>query len=563
MRRFGSFLPLRWATFAILAAIALWAGVLPSLWPMFLPYAVLTLASAVLAISGRKVASERPLAVLTGLQFLAEIVVDTTIIQATGAINSPFSALFILTIVSAALAYRLIGTLLTASLASLSYSFVVWLSHSPSLSAGKMQSALESALGSGDSVFYSVFLHLLIFYLIAFISGYLAERIRERDRQLADTSRALQRAKLDTDDILRHLNSGLLTIDTEGRIIFFNRAAERILGYREEEVKGMSCQDVFADRMPDLSRTLMLRLEDSRHSPRMEIAVGLADGTSIPLGLSTSELLERPGVVRGVIAIFTDLSDAKRLEAKVRAHDRLAAVGELSASIAHEIRNPLAAISGSVELLKRELEVSNDSARLMDLIVKESDRLSVITTEFLEYARIDSPVFTKVELCHLVGDVIQVLHHHSNFRDHVKLVIDADESITYVVADDHLTRQLILNLAVNALEAIEGRPGTVTFRIVTDRREGVVALHIQDDGPGIPKKNLRSIYQPFFSTKRHGTGLGLAIVHRVVAAQKLKLRVSSEENVGTTFVTEFSLWRPHRVGDPAEVVIGSASEPVV
>ena len=545
MRQFGSFLTLRWATFTILIAIALWARVLPTLWPLFLLYALLTLVTAVMALTGRQRAFGRPMAVLTGLQFLAEILVDTTIIQATGTINSPFSALFILTIVSAALAYRLVGTLMTASLASMAYSFVVWLDHSPSISTGKIQSALQSALGSGDSVFYSVFLHLLIFYLIAFISGYLAERIRERDRQLADTSRALQRAKLDTDDILRHVNSGLLTIDTEGKIIFFNRAAERILGYREEEVKGMSCQDAFAERMPDLSRTLMQRLEDSRHAPRLELSIGLSDGTKVPLGLSTSGLMERPGVMRGVIAIFTDLSDAKRLEAKVRAHDRLAAVGELSASIAHEIRNPLAAISGSVELLKRQLYVTDDCARLMDLIVKESDRLSVITTEFLEYARIDSPVFTKVELCHLVGDVIQVLHHHPDFQEHVRLVIDADESITYVVADDHLTRQLILNLAVNALEAIEGRPGTVTFRIVIDQVGGTVALHIQDDGPGIPKKNLRSIYQPFFSTKKHGTGLGLAIVHRVVAAQKLKLQVSSEVGAGTTFVTEFLLWSSH------------------
>jgi two-component system sensor histidine kinase PilS (NtrC family) len=530
---------------------------------LFLPYALLTVATAMYVITGSRRSLARPMAFMMGLLFLIEIAADTVIIEATGAINSPFSALFILTIVSAALAYRLVGTLLVASLASLSYSYVVWLDHSPAISAGKMKGALESALGAGDSVFYSVFLHLLIFYLIAFVSGYLAERIRQRDRQLADTSRALQRAKLDTDDILRHLNSGLLTIDTEGRIIFFNRAAERILGYREEEVKGLPCVDAFSERMPSLARTLMQRLEDGRHAPRMEISIVCSDGTIVPLGLSTSGLMERPGVMRGVIAIFTDLSDAKRLEAKVRAHDRLAAVGELSASIAHEIRNPLAAISGSVELLKRELQVSGDCERLMDLIVKESDRLSIITTEFLEYARIDSPVFTKVELCHLVGDVIQVLHHHPNFRDHVRLVIDADDATVYAVADDHLTRQLVMNLATNALEAIESKSGTVTFRLTTDRDGGTVALHVQDDGPGIPKENLRSLYQPFFSTKKHGTGLGLAIAHRVAVAQKLKLAVSSEVGVGTTFVIEFNLWRPNRVDDSHEYAPAMTSSPLI
>jgi two-component system sensor histidine kinase PilS (NtrC family) len=510
----------------------------------------------VLALVGRGRRFVSLLTIITALQFLAEIVVDSAIICATGTVNSPFSALFILTIVSAALAYRLVGTLLTASLASLAYAYIVWLGIASGSTSGSRGSALESVLGAGDSIFYSVFLHILIFYLRAFISGYLAERIKERDRQLADTSRALQRARLDTDDILRHLNSGLLTIDASGYVIFFNRAAERILGYREEDVKGMHCQDVFAERMPNLSQTLQRRLEDKLHAPRLEIEIRRGDRDTIPLGLSTSCLTEHSGALRGVIAIFSDLTEAKELEAKVRTQDRLAAVGELSASIAHEIRNPLAAISGSVEVLKEDLELSGDAARLMELIVKESDRLSMITTEFLEYARIDSPVLTKVELCHLIGDVIQVLHHHPGYREGMRLLVEADDAITYVIADDHLTRQLLINLAVNAVEAFEGRPGTVTFRIVTDAVNEIVELYVEDNGPGVSSENLRRVYQPFFSTKKHGTGLGLAIVHRVAVAQKLKLSVDSQLDVGTTFMIEFRLCSaspaPNAAVDPFE-----------
>ena len=218
---------------------------------------------------------------------------------------------------------------------------------------------------------------------------------------------ALRRARLETDDILRHLNSGLLTVDARGNIIYFNRAAERILGYHEEDVKGMLCDEVFAERMPCLAQCLRDGLIAGLEHPRKELEITNLRGQKLPLGLSTSILREEDREMRGIIAIFSDLTEAKQLEAKVRTADRLAAVGELSASIAHEIRNPLAAISGSVEVLKREQQVSHENNRLMTLIVKESDRLTNILNEFLSYARIDRPAYNKVEICHLISEVLE------------------------------------------------------------------------------------------------------------------------------------------------------------
>ena len=351
------------------------------------------------------------------------------------------------------------GTLVVASLVSAAYSFIIWLGFSQQVTDELNMQALQTIFSTQDYVFYSIFLHILIFYLVAFISGYLAERLSHQDKKLADASLALKRARLETDDILKHLNSGLLTIDPFGYIIYFNRAAEKILGYREEEVRGMRCEEVFAERMPRLASYLMDAVRFGQDFPRTEIEILNGARKSLPLGLSISVLTEEGKGLRGVIAIFTDLTDAKQLEQRARAADRLAAVGELSASIAHEIRNPLAAISGSVEVLANDLKPQGENARLMELIVKESHRLSKILTDFLSYARVSRPTYNKVELCHILSDVIELLRHHEAFRENITVQFESESSIVYVVGDEDQIKQIVMNLAINGCEAFGGEGG--------------------------------------------------------------------------------------------------------
>ena len=465
------------------------------------------------------------------------------VIYASGNIHSQFSALFILTIVSAALYYRLVGTLVVASLVSTAYTYIIWLGLHQEGGADGTMSALKTIFSASDSVFYAIFLHILIFYLVAFIAGYLADRVRKEKAALDDTSRQLRRARLETDDILRHLNSGLLTVDAAGYIVYFNRAAEKILGYREEEIKGLRASEAFAGRMPQLSDRLHQALELRQDEPRKEISIDSVAGRTVPLGLSTSVLLEEQGHVRGVIAIFSDLTEAKALEAKVRAADRLAAVGELSASIAHEIRNPLAAISGSVEVLKGELELDGQNRQLMELIVKESHRLSRILSDFLDYARIAKPRYDKVDLHRTVNDVIELLRHHHTFSENTRITFDSEESIVYVVGDADLFRQLLLNLAINACDALEGNRGEISFRVEVDRVAEAVVLHVRDSGPGMSEDQLEKVFQPFYSTKKHGTGLGLSIVHRICTMLSLGLDVTSLPGYGTTFNIGFQPYR--------------------
>lgn len=545
LKKLGWFIPLRLASFVILfAVVVLWMRYPSFLRLEFILYAALTLCFTLLLAFDHRLKLPNVTSSVIGLQFLFEILIEAGIIYATGNVNSPFSALFILTIVSAALAYGLVGTLLMASLVSVGYAFIIWLglvnSGHPTLSV----QALKTVFLGEDNVFYSVFLHILIFYLVAFISGYLAQKLKLQNRELAVASQALKKARLETDDILRHVSSGLLTIDAQGSLIYFNRAAERILGYREEDVKGMACCEVFAERMPELAESLMDGIKSNIQYPRREITIINDKQVGLPLGLSTSILTEDAHILRGVIAIFSDLTEAKALEAKARTADRLAAIGELSASIAHEIRNPLASISGSVEVLKQELRLDGQNAKLMTLIVKESHRLSKILSEFLSYARIDRPAYNKVELCHLLSEVIDILVHHDSYHRGIGIGIESDESFVYVIGDDDLLKQVLLNLSVNACEAIGPDGGEVVFRVTVNRENNAVELCIRDTGGGISTEDIKRIYQPFFSTKRQGTGLGLSVVHRICSAMRVNVSVTSAPGEGTTFHLDMPLFSP-------------------
>lgn len=551
-RRLAWFLALRLATFVILfGVVVLWMGFPGFLRFPFFQYAAVTLGFTLLLAFDKRRHFRNVTTTVIALQFMYEIIIESGVIYATGNINSPFSALFILTIVSAALVYRLVGTLLLASLVSLAYTFIIWLGLSSTNPRFSLQ-ALQTVFSTQETAFYSIFLHLLIFYLAAFISGYLAERLRSQDRRLADTSRRLRQAKLETDEILRHLNSGLITVDADGHIVYFNCAAERILGYREEDVKGMSCREVFAERMPDLAASLMDGIQRRVAQLRQEMEITNGHGIPVPIGLSISILTDDEDTTRGVIAIFSDLTDAKDLEAKVRAADRLAAIGELSASIAHEIRNPLAAISGSVEVLKGEVQVAGENGRLMDLIIKESQRLNNILSEFLHYARIDRPAYTKVDLCRSVADVIHLIRHHSACRPSITLDFSADRSIAYVIGDEGLITQLLLNLGVNACEAFGEEGGNVSFRINHNPDRRTVTLLVEDNGPGISPDLLQKIYQPFFSTKKQGTGLGLSIVDRICSSLQAPLNIASVPGKGTCFTIEFRVYAqaPHEAAAP-------------
>ncbi len=545
-------LPLRLTTYILVSGIVIFALHFPRfLQSYFVLYSFTTLSLPVIYLINRWVKLDILHRFLPFIQSLAEITVVIGIVYTTGSINSVFSGIFVLTIISAALVSRLAGTLSIASLISLAYAACIWLSLGIEGHPGSSSKALEAIFLSQDVTFYSIFLHILTYFLVAFISGFLVERIKTRDRQLADTSLALRQAKLETDDILKHLNSGLLTIDRSAKIVYFNRAGEDILGYREENIKGKDFREIFSSRMPHLARMLEDALIVNKASDRGEIEIIDENGRKVPIGLSTSLLLDDNRQVRGVIAIFQDLTETKKLEEKIRAADKLAAVGELSAAIAHEIRNPMAAISGSVEVLRSELEVSGENKRLMDLIVRESCRLNEILSDFLLYARSNRALISRVELCRLVSDVFEVIKHHPSFKPNMAMKFASAESYIYVYSDQDQLRQILINLIVNACQALGDRGGEINIDI-DYLEDGKVLLQVGDNGPGIDDATLPKIFDPFYSTKRDGTGLGLAIVSRLAASLNIEVSISTGAGKGTTFYLTFKGSSPGRVNSDSQ-----------
>ena len=483
------------------------------------------------------------------LQIAAELAVISMVVHFTGGMRSPYNSLYLMTIISAALSYRLVGTLFVAACAASSFFMVVW------IEAGRQASRLWSPEVWGalrhmpDEDFYTIFLRLCIFFLCAFAGGYLAERLYSKDEALAHTSEALKIAKLETGDILKHLRSGVLTLDLGANIVYFNRAAEEILSLPEKKVRGRSLRDALGVDYPELADRLDWVLATQQMDSRSELVIRRPDGKTLPVGLSTSVLSGGNGRPRGVIAVFADLTEVKQIEEKLRRQDRLAAIGELSAGIAHEIRNPLAAISGSVEVLRSELDLSGENARLLELIVKESARLNKILSDFLLYARMSPVVTGRVCVATILHEVFEITKRHFQQTGIGSLDLTeevADRTMMVEADPDHL-KQILINLIFNGVEACEGGDRRVIARVRshtvtrTDAARGLLqegewaSIAICDLGGGIPESILERLYEPFVSTKTNGTGLGLAVVKRLVDNCGGRLHVQTKLGEGTTF----------------------------
>jgi two-component system sensor histidine kinase PilS (NtrC family) len=341
---------------------------------------------------------------------------------------------------------------------------------------------------------------------------------------------------------MRNMAGGLITVDHEGKIIHFNPAAERILGFREVDVMGKSCQEVFGQRMSSLGEKIMETLENGVIHARCEVVVGGRGRDSKPIGLTTALVQDEKGYAGGVVVNFQDLTEVKRMEEMVRRTDRLAAVGELSASIAHEIRNPLASISGAVEVLKETATLSGENDKLLHLIIRESDRLNKIVSEFLQFARLQIPSAKCIHLNRVVDDVLCLLKNHPHYHNDITIMNSIGRDAVMVQFDEDQLKQLLINLMVNGMEAMpdggELRIGLIPGlgargRAVEDR---YIRLYISDTGVGIDKNIRDRIFEPFVSTKKEGTGLGLSIVQRILEYNHGKIELETDEPRRVTFV---------------------------
>lgn len=456
-------------------------------------------------------------------QVLLDVLLVTGVVHVTGGPESSFAPLYILVISAGALLLPLPGGVLIGAFASMVY-------------------FADLAWGHQGTFTLEVALRIGLFAMVAIATGLLGDRLRRAGQQLGAVASELEQLRLDTDDILANLSTGVLTIDGERRLVYVNPAAEALLGLDLADAIGKPVLDRIDSVAPGMGETLLRALGDRRTRGRFRATLrrGIEE---VRLGVSTA-LLDRGGGQRpSLTAIFEDVTDLERIDELNLRTERLEAVAALSASLAHEIKNPLASIRSAVEQLASDRIGVDDRGLLGRLVLTESDRLSRLLSEFLDYSGVRLGAKERVELRRIVHDVVAVAKQHPDLEG-VDLRLEIDDDPVPVQGDPDLLHRALLNLVLNAAQ--HAGPSGVVVVSVEDERfrrtpRGVnirnpVRLCVRDSGPGVPPEVEARIFDPFFSTRKGGSGLGLAVVHRAVEAHAGVVFVERAIEGGAQFV---------------------------
>jgi two-component system sensor histidine kinase PilS (NtrC family) len=370
------------------------------------------------------------------------------------------------------------------------------------------------------------------------LSGTLAEQLHLADQSLREKEQGLTRLQAFHENIVRSISSGVFTADATGAVTSFNPAAQEVTGYSVLQVLGRSWREIFnwhpnepTDEGPALAVPAMTRFE---------VECKGANGNRLVLGMTVSPLHEQDEP-HGLVGVFKDLTQIRDLEEEMRRKEWLANLGEMSAGMAHEIRNPLGALAGAMQMLRKEAISDATDRRLMDIAVREATRLDAIITEFLQYARPPALDLAEHNIDKILAETLDLVQHEVRNRKQITIATSLAGGSLSAQVDQNQMRQVFWNLATNAFDAMpDGGKLTITTgsrHIDAGGRKGdVVEIAFQDTGEGIAPGNLDKIFLPFFTTKKEGSGLGLAAVHRIVDLHGGWIKVESQPQQGTRFV---------------------------
>lgn len=512
----------------------------PELFPFEIVIAVLGLVFAIslVFIGSVPFVEEHPW--LADVHTASDALVISLLVATTGGVTSLFTPLYFLPIIAASAVRFRRGTLEIAGLVTVLYCGIVLLHYLDARGQITLQALLAPRLDlpSGDVALYTVGLNVFSFLTVALLSGSLAERWRQADVDLERASEEIADLQLFNAFVVDNLVSGLATADHENRVITFNRAAEAITGEPRDLVVGRRAPGVLQLTSADAGA-----LEADQHGARVrrvDLHYRRSDGGSIDMGLSAARL-PLPNGRLGYIYTFQDVTEVKRLERDAQTRQRLAAVGEMAAGISHEIRNPLGSMSGSLQILRRELTLTGDQAQLMDIVLKESDRLNHTIRSFLTYARPERTVVGPVDLRTVIAEAVTLLRHSPDRDERHELLVAAPDDPVVVDADEGQVKQIVWNLATNGLRAMPSG-GHLTLGVgwhMTGAGDRQAVLSVTDQGVGIPQSEIDQIFQPFRGNFARGSGLGLAIVHRIASEHGATINVESTLGRGTTFRLTF------------------------
>jgi two-component system sensor histidine kinase PilS (NtrC family) len=475
---------------------------------------------------------------MVDVQFALDVVLISAYIHVTGGITSYFSLLYVMPVIAASTIRFRRGALQVATLGAVLYLGLVMLQYSHVELPGVL-SMPAVVLPTLRYAQYTVAINVGGFFAVAMLSGSLAEGLRSAGARLESASLEMADLRAFNEYVIDSLLSGLATADANCRLLTFNRAATLITGVSADKAVGTDVRDVL--QLPTEFRN-RFDLLAKRRAMRVDYRFRVSDDRSIELGVTAATLVFPDGR-RGYLFTFQDVTDVKRLERDARLQQRLAAVGEMAAGIAHEIRNPLASMSGSIQVLRQELTLNAEQAQLMDIVLRESERLNDTIRSFLAYARPQQKLaVAKLDVRHVVGDTAMLLRNGTDVKEGHVVDVEVPDDAVWYEADEHQLKQVVWNLATNGLRAMPGG-GRLLLGVQIDRasRDGDLLITVQDQGRGIPPDEIESIFQPFRSTFEKGTGLGLAIVHRIVTDYNGNIEVSSSVGVGTTMVVRLPL----------------------
>jgi len=471
----------------------------------------------------------RQIRTITYAQIVWDVILVTTLILITGGVNSPYAFLYFLSIISASVLLTRFDAYYTASLCVILYGAILDFQYYGRLVPLGLSQLPAQRYGAGY-IFYLIFLHSASFYLTAYLAGSLSERARRSESALQEKAIDYEELERLNSSIVSTIDSGLLTINSEARIRVFNRYAEVLTGVSQMEAYDRPLYQVipgFAAFQDGIFGALNGEFEHKRR-----------DGERMLLSFKSVPLTDKEGETAGAILDLHDLTEMKRMAGELKRADRLAAVGELSARMAHEIRNPLAAISGSVQLVALRQWVDEKDKRLFSIILRETDRLDGLLRNFLFYAKPSQPNKVPLNLRRVIADLCALLSTDPRLG-RVRIENGLPDDLV-VVFDKDQCSQIFWNLLVNGAESItgEGRiviEGELERGIAGDAGDGdQVRICVRDSGCGMSQADVKRVFEPFFTTKQGGTGLGLATVYRIVETHGGRISVASVQGEGTT-----------------------------
>jgi two-component system sensor histidine kinase PilS (NtrC family) len=491
----------------------------------------LTYALSVIYLSTLKYVDRYPW--IADAQLGADAILVSAFIHVTGGITSYFSSLYLLPIMAASTVRFRRGALQVATLSAVLYLALVVAQYvePTAFFPESWQTLGRQELPTRRFAQYTVAINLFGFFAVALLSGSLAENLRSAGARLERASTQIADLRAFNQYVIDSMLSALVTADMDGRILTFNRAASKITGLSAGQTIGRDVGDVL--QLPAQFRTRLQMLGETR-SHRADHQYRWPDGRLLEIGLTVTTL-SLPDGRSGYLFTFQDVTDVRRLERGARMQQRLAAVGEMAAGIAHEIRNPLASMSGSIQVLRQELPLSEEQAQLMDIVLKESERLNDTIKSFLAYARPQRVVLTRLDVRRVVQDTAMLLRNSSELHDDHQVDVDLPAEPVWIEADENQIKQIVWNLATNGLRAMtSGGRLLMSAKTERDAAQDELSITISDQGCGIPPAELEGLFQPFRSTFDKGTGLGLATVHRIVTDYNGSIQVSSMVGSGTT-----------------------------